>query len=352
MKIVFISHHSCIRVHKQAIPLIESGRHDCHLLANKWVKYADNYSTFGHWLDVGQLNNLIKLHAKDSDVFYCHNEPSWFVTMVKETCDVPVVLDVHDSFLARVTTEEQEKAYEKDKTELVRVTAEERNNFQLADALVFPSKSFADLIIKEFNLKQPYIILPSYVPRRMFRYNIQDWLGGLVYEGKVQLSTEQRHSYGFRYCNYLELAKKCREMGMDFHMYSGREDDPFMQAYKEYAILHEPRHFNELLKDIARHDWGLVGNIERTPEWDVAFPNKLFEYIAAGVPVVAINAKECADFITQEGIGISVESIEELADKWKEHTDIRKNLLKNRVKFSMDSNIGLLENHLKAVVNE
>lgn len=326
-----------------ALPLIEGGIHQVHLVANKWTSFAESYSTFGHWLEVGQLHNLIKLHAKDTDIFHCHNEPSWFVTLVKELCDVPVVLDIHDSFLTRVAKEEQDRVYEEEGKELVRITAEERNNFQLADALVFPGQRFADLVRSEFNLTQPYIILPSYLPRRLYRYNIQDWLGGLVYEGKVQLSTEQRHSYGFRYCNYLDFAKKCREIGMDFHMYSGRTDEPFMQAYKDYAILHEPRHFQELVRDIARHDWGLLGNIVPTSEWDVAFPNKLFEYVAAGVPVVAINAKESEDFVEREGIGISVKSIEELASRWSEHTNIRKNLLKKRAKYSMDNNIHQLE---------
>lgn len=343
MKIVKVSNHSCIRVHKMALPLIEGGEHEVHLIAHKWTNFSENYSTFGHWLDMGQLHNFIKLHAPTTDIFHVHNEPSWFVSLIKEICDVPVVLDVHDSFAARVTSEEQEAAYEKDKTELVRITAEERNNFQLADALVFPGQRFSDIVRNEFKLTQPYIVLPSYVPRRLYRYNIQDWLGGLVYEGKVQLSNEQRHSFGFRYCNYLDTAKKCREIGMDFHVYAGREDAEFLKAYQDYAILHEPRHFQELLKDIARHDWGLVGNVNSTPEWNVAFPNKLFEYIAAGVPVVSMNAGECDEFVEREGIGIAVKSIEDLASRWREHTEIRKRLIKQRAKYSMDKNIDTLK---------
>ena len=69
---------------------------------------------------------------------------------------------------------------------------------------------------------------------------------------------------------------------------------------------------------------GLVGNLDVTSEWKVAFPNKLFEYIAAGVPVVAINADECADFITEYGFGIVVKDLYELAERWEEHTEIRK----------------------------
>jgi len=337
MKIVKLSHHSCIRVHKEAMPLLHMG-HKVHLVAHKWVEYADVYHTFGHWLDMAQIHNFIKLHAPTTDVFHCHNEPSWFVTLVKESCDVPVVLDVHDSFSARVTDEEVKEAFERDETELVRITAEERNNFQLADALVFPGETFGANIRKEFDLHQPFITLPSYLPRHLYRYNIQDWYGGLVYEGKVQLSSEGRLSYGFRYCDYLDLAKACKKQGMAFHIYS-REDQPFIDAYNDYAIIHKPVMFTQLTKHIARHDWGLVGNINPTPEWDVAFPNKMFEYLASGVPIVAINAADCADFITEHGIGIVVNDIEELAWRWSEHRKCRENVIKKRQQWAMDEHI-------------
>lgn len=342
MKIVEVSHHACVRVHKQAIPLIESGRHQVHLVAAKHTSFAEAYSTFSHWLEIGQLHNSIKLHAKDTDIFHVQNEPSWPVTLIKETCDVPVVLDVHDSFLARVTPEEFDSRRANGK-EVVRITAEERNNFQLADALVFPGKYFAELVMNEFNLTQPSIVLPSYMPRRMYRYNMQDWMGGLVYEGKVQVNTEDKASYGFRYCNYHELAKKCNEIGMDLHLYAGRDDKEFMDVYDKIAYVHKPYVFDELIKNIARHDWGLVGNIVPTQEWNVAMPNKMFEYIAAGVPVVAINAKECGEFVKEHGVGIEVTSLEELAERWGEHREIRKNLLKVRAKFSMEKNLKPLE---------
>ena len=348
MKIVKVSHHSCIRVHKQAMALLNKG-HQVHLLANKWVEYSSIYHTFGHWLDLAQLHNLIKLHAPTTDVFHCHNEPSWFVTLIKETCDVPVVLDVHDSFSQRITDTEVEETYQKDGTELVRITSEERNNFQLADALVFPGETFGGNIRKEFALEQPYLILPSYLPRHLYRYNIQDWLGGLVYEGKVQLNTEGRLSYGFRYCDYLDLARKCKEVGVDFHLYS-RDDDEFIRAYQDYAFIHNPVQYSQLMKEIARHDWGLVGNTNPTPEWNIAFPNKLFEYIAAGVPIAVINADECARFVLGTGAGIVVESIEELAGRWAEHRGCRERLIKDRGKWSMDANVEKLEDFYEDLI--
>lgn len=342
-KVVMVSNHACVRVHKMALPLLESGEYEVHLVANRHSSFAENYSTFGHWLEVGQLNNLIKLHAKTTDIFHVHNEPSWFVTLIKEICpDKPVILDVHDSFLARTTVEEADSKLSNGEKP-VRVSTEERNNFQLADGLVFPGTSFGELVKKEFKLSQPSIVLRSHVPQRLYRYNMQEWLGGLVYEGKVQTNTEGRVSHGFRYCDYREMAKECFDKGVDFHLYGARDDKEFTDIYKDTAIIHPPYVFDVLLRQISRHDWGLVGNIKEYSEWDYAMPNKLFEYIAAGVPIVAINAKECGEYVVEKGIGIAVKSIDELKERWREHTDIRKNLLKTRRAFNMEENISVLK---------
>lgn len=324
-----------------ALPLIESGKYEVHLIANRHTSFAECYNTFIHWIDLGQVNNAIKLH-KDADIFHVHNEPSWFVTLIKEICDTPVVLDVHDSFLARCTPEEASTQLP-DGTHPVRISVEERNNFDLADALVFPGQRFRDLVVGEFKLSQKDIVLRSHVPRRMYRYTMQDWFGGLVYEGKVQLETNTRASYGFKYCDYYDLAKECYENKLPFHLYGGRDDDAFVERYGEYAIVHKPEVFDVLLRKISAHDWGLVGNIHKTYEWDNAMPNKLFEYIAAGVPIVALNAGECGEYVKEHGIGIEVKSLKELMERWGEHRAIRRNLLKTRAKFSMEENIKPLE---------
>lgn len=321
--------------------MIEAGKHKIHLLASKHASFSENYATFGHWFEIGQLHNLIKLHAKDTDIFHCHNEPNWFVTLIKETCDVPVVLDVHDSFLARTTKDEAGKELP-DGTYPIRNTVEERNNFSIADALVFPGESFRDLVVGEYDLKQPNIVLRSHVPRRLYRYSGQDWFGGLVYEGKVQLDTKDRAGHAFKYCDYKEMADACFKEGVPFHLYGARDDKPFMDVYGESAIVHPPEVMDVLLRKISAHDWGLVGNIFPTSEWNHAMPNKLFEYVAAGVPVVAMNAKECEEYVVEKGIGIAVKSLSELKDRWDEHKAVRNNLLKVRASLSMDKNIDAL----------
>jgi len=352
LKICKLAAHACIRVQKMALPLMMRGN-KVFLLAQRRPSYADAYDGFSECFSLEQMRNML-IELKDwADVFHCHNEPSWFVMMVKEVTDKPVVLDVHDSYLARSTPEEWEKAMQEDRPHL-RVSVEERNNFQLADALVFPSQPFADLIIKEFDLQQPHLILPSYLPQNFYNYHAKEWIGGLTYEGRLDLRKKienEKHSTGFQYTDYEDLANHCKQLGIDFHFY-GRNDDEFKKAYEPYVkqqgvpggiIINGAIPYPKLMSTLAMHDWGLVGNTFDTPEWAVALPNKLFEYIAAAVPVVAMNAQHCEEFCLEHGVGIKVDSVQELTERWPEHEKVRKQLVKVRREFVMENHIEKLE---------
>jgi glycosyltransferase involved in cell wall biosynthesis len=348
MNIVMVAGHCCIRVQKMAIPLIEKG-HDVHLIGQKIPSFHEQYKTFSFCSDVEQYIESIKLHVGKADVFHCHNEPSWFVTAIKELCDTPVILDVHDSFLTRSTPEETVKALDAQEKH-VRISVEERNNFQLADGLVFPGEDFRQQVVKEFALGQPALTLPSYVPRRFYQHAGTDWHGGLVYEGKVNLPEETKgYNSGFNYCDYTDVATRCQAIGMDFHLYAGRQDEAFRKHYSEKAFVHKPLDYTELMQRISRHDWGLVGNSVKTPQWKVAMPNKLFEYVSAGLPVVSMNADHCSKFLEETGMGITVEGPEELGSRWADHRKVRERVVKERQKWSMNSHIHELEEFYRAV---
>jgi glycosyltransferase involved in cell wall biosynthesis len=339
-------------VQKQALALVEQG-HKLYQIAGKLPNFCDIYESFMVCSHLDQYIESIKVLASKVDVFHAHNEPSWFVHAVKEHCDVPVILDVHDSYLARITPGEEDRLKSEGK-QASRVITEERNNFQLADGLVFPGDRFGALVKSEYKLDQPSITLPSYLPRKLFKYDTREWLGGLVYEGRVDIKEdiEKGNNYGFRYADYEEFAVKAQELGIDFHLYVTRKDDKFISVYDDISYVHKPKAFDQLLKSIGRHDWGLVGNLTYTPEWDIAFPNKMFEYIATCLPIVVMKAAACAEFVLEHDIGIVVDSMEELRDRWSEHERCRKNLMVKRQEFAMDTHINKLEELYTSVTNK
>jgi glycosyltransferase involved in cell wall biosynthesis len=346
-----LSRHGCFRVFKEALPLINLG-HEVHLVANTITQGSEHMTTVMQYQELDQLYNAIKLHAKDADIFHAHNEPAWFVSVCKDLgVKQPVVLDIHDSHLLRKTAAQTDEE-QKTNPAAFRIAVDERNNFQLADALVYVCEPMKEIVGGEFKLNQPSIVLPSFLPRGFFRIDFQEWIGGLVYEGRIDIHDELPEKWRsvFSYSNYLDLAKKTREIGMDFHIYTPRLNEKVRKIYDEVTYLHEPLNLDRLIKALGSHDWGLCGNIGIHEEWKNALPNKFYEYLAGGLPVVAMNADETAKWVLKYDVGIVVKGPEELAERWKEHRDKRTNVFKHRREFEMENHIHKLEKLYKELM--
>jgi len=347
LKIVAISNHGCMRGQKTSICLMQRG-HKLHSIANKVTQYSDLYETMMVYQDIHQMRNAIMTH-KDADIFHCHNEPSWFVTIIKELLPKSkVILDMHDSMLLRRTDDE---VIEANDPAIFRLSTDERNNCQLADGIVYVCDAMKQIVHNEFALSQPCIVLPSALPRQFYRVDFIRYQQALVYEGRIDNDKELSKDWGFfKYANYIEFARQCKEIGIPFHIYTPRKNEEVRKDYKD-AIVHEPLGYDKFIKEMGCHDWGLVGNCFKTPEWKNALPNKLFEYMGACLPIICFNADTSWDFIKDYGMGIKVESMQEIKDRWAEHRECRKNVIKHRMEFCLENYIGKLEELYEKVLS-
>lgn len=337
-KIVKVSNHGCARVQKEAIPLLDRG-HSVHLISSKFGSLTERYRTTVLYQDQDQLLEALTLFPH-ADIFHAHNEPSWYVSMIKSIFpDKPVVLDVHDSMLIRVHEDS-------DDPDAVRISVDERDNMQLADGLVFPSQRMADVCRQTFKLEQPYIVLPSYVSGGLYRFDAYKWLGGIVYEGRVDISEKLSGSAKFfSYCDYRDFAKQVHERGIEFFIFpaSGSQASDLEKEYGDTAVIQEPKPLPSLIRALGSHNYGLVGNSSYHEDWQYAMPNKLFEYLAAGLPIIAINAGDCGKFIEENGYGMNITDMDDIPRRWSEHRKFRANIAKTRYEWCMENHIHKLE---------
>jgi glycosyltransferase involved in cell wall biosynthesis len=327
-----------MRVQRMAIPLMQKG-HCVNLIADQFPSFYGMYNQASLYLNKKQLKELLKIYDENTDIYHAHNEPSWYVSFVKEHSNKPVILDIHDTHITRTPEGGG-----------VRRTVDENNNFRYADGLVFVSEPVRDEVINEYGFDIPNRVLTHYSPEMFTDHPKEAFMGGLVYEGMIKLPQEIDQNPYFKYCDYIDFAKQAKDIGINFHIYS-RDDQAFADIYQPISALHNPVSFKQLIKKLTRHEWGFVGNSFHSSQWEKTAPNKLFDYISAGIPIIAMNAKWSEEFVTKHGIGIVVESVKEIVDRWDEHKVCKRNLLKKRQELTMENHIHILEELYREVIN-
>ena len=336
--ITMIAGHCCIRVHKMAMPLYQKG-YRVNLIINKYpMVFKGSYDSIAVYETQDHLWNAIRAIDPYTDIYHVHNEPNYFVSVVKEISNKPVILDWHDSFLLR---------RHKDTEEKYRVMVDERNNAFLADGFCFVCDPMRDEVFGEFEevSDKPNVVLWSYVPRVFYNWNFAEWLGGICYQGRIDhsdIAKSEKYSF-FMYCEYSKLAEELKKRNIPFYIYTVKDKIIKWYEKKELAVGGGVLAFEEMIRMAGRHDWGLIGNIDSHKEWELAMPNKLFEYMAAQVPIVAINAGHAGEWIEKEGIGINIRTLDELEQRWDEKEECRNNLIRKRLDYCMENHIHKLE---------
>lgn len=116
--------------------------------------------------------------------------------------------------------------------------------------------------------------------------------------------------------------------------------------------------YHELLRYTASADFGFVSTQNLCLNNYMCLPNKLFEYIQAGVPVITNNLVECARIVQEEGIGTVIpeytpDGIWDALQRAKnmDCTILRSNLSKAREKYSWENQEGVLLDIYKRIIS-
>jgi len=181
-------------------------------------------------------------------------------------------------------------------------------------------------------------------------------VGGIVYEGGLVAPTEEVSSSVAPYRDYRETARIMSKMGMLFTVCSKIDPSEFNnpkhkdrnafirnEYWRAGAIFFNALPQNLLMQQLSRYDWGLLGHPESFPQWHTGIPNKLFDYISAGIPVIVLNADECARFVETHGIGVVIDRIEDIPKVYKDHKKYRKRVKQIQGKFTMEQQVPVIK---------
>ena len=288
MNILFLSEHSCIRVLKQLAVLSNEGHRVtnlCKRVANQDLAWSIPYLSF--WNAREDLVHRLRELAAENDIIHVHNEPSWLVTLARQVCpDATIVFDCHDLDGMRHGI----------------ATAEEALAFSCCNAAVFPSPQYRDGAVALYRLDIPTAVVYSWPTADMYAAcdHRLPGLGGIVYEGGCLGDTDRLH-----YLDYRETVRQLTAAGIPFSMYgsSGTAGSVAQEYIDAGAVYLPPYPYLALLRQLTRFDFGLVAGGKPSRQYEKTIPNKLFEYLCAGIPVITWGATPTAEIVQMYKVG-------------------------------------------------
>ena len=346
MRVLFLHQQPCMRAMKYAVGLRCAGA-DLELgFAYRGRTLTEFYGSgdelFDHWWRIGpdlgaDLEQVIT--EWQPDLVHSHNLPDLLTVLALEITDgrVPVIHDVHDMHSLRHTPYEdgfpdpgQPEPLEKAATEgcAALITVSDELLAELADRYELPERTrvFPNYALARDLPELPPPGRPAGDPPR------------LVYQGT--LSSSHGH-YDLR-----EIFAAIVAEGMSLDVYPTRHEPAYRALAASTAGLrmHETLPPSRLMRELPGYDFGWAGFNARlnARHLDTALPNKAFEYLAAGLPVLTFDHRALAGFIETEGLGVRLDGIEGLGARLRalDLPALRARVAAARHGLTVEANIG------------
>ncbi len=317
------------------------------VLTNKLSYGTDEYEKIFFFHTRDNFKNVLsdKLITSQYDIFHCHNEPDWLLTVAHNVGCKPLIHDVHDLDSVRFLRDNM-------------TSLDEIRAFNAAAGALFVSEPIRESAITLHEYDKPTAVLYHYCNDDLLKlYDTENdnVRTGIVYEGGANPPVEDSQT-PFRYRSLYHHMKHIVEMGNELHMYIGNMDG--FEAYQDIgAFVFPPTVYDEMMTGMAKRKWGaLVFNNENLTEaqTNLTTMNKAYEYIMAGCPIIIMGAPEQARVLKKYGVALELEKMADLGNveqKWGHlYPKLKANVDRARVLLTMERHIYIVEKLYKKVL--
>jgi glycosyltransferase involved in cell wall biosynthesis len=315
MRVLFLQQQPCVRALKYAVAL-RAARPDLRLaFAYRGVTlsrfYGNGDELFERWYGLGEdlasdLRNAVAEFRPD--LIHSHNLPDSLTVLALDVTQgsIPIVHDVHDLQSLRRTPYEDGFPEPKDTVELEKRAVEE------SAALVTVSDELVDEIGARHRLPAQVLTFPNYALRRDLPRRLppperpRHGELRLVYQGT--LANNNGH-YDLR-----RLFASITASNLKLDVYPNRPVPDYRATGVTFRPTLTPK---RLLAALPAYDFGWAGfnpTLNRA-HIDTALPNKVFEYVGCGLPVVTLRHKALARVVEANGLGVALEGLDDLAKR-------------------------------------
>lgn len=275
-----------------------------------------------------KIRNIIS--DRDFDLILVHSMPDILGVAANRYAQAPVAFDERDMVSAFQRTlvlknyiPERYLKYQPLRsaaniTIYRRLVKMEREANLASDIRLYVSDHTYDLARKMYGVpEENSLVFPNYAMRSdicnpLEKLSSDDDEIHIVYEGVLSLE-------GYR-APLLDLFKNIAKMGIHIHIYGIGAGD-VLEKYGEFQKRSRFYHFHESLKhdrlmcEMTKYDYGLIPFIppeEERDHFDTMLPNKVFDYLAAGLPVIVPNSISMVRFVKEHGCGLILGELDEL----------------------------------------
>jgi glycosyltransferase involved in cell wall biosynthesis len=356
MRILFLQQQPCVRALKYAVglrsafPRMRLGFAYQGKTLSGW--YGSGDELFERWWDLGS-DPIKRLRAAVEDfrpdLIHSHNLPDSLTATALELFAgrLPVVHDVHDLQSLRRTPYEHGFAEPREPLALERVAVEE------CSALVAVSTELLEEIRARYRVTAPTLAFANYALRRDLPRVLPpaERRNGhpprFVYQGTI--STNGGH-YDLR-----EIFGAILGEGVSLDVYPSRN----VLAYAELASglpglhVHATLPPARLLAKLPEYDFGWAGfnSALNGAHLNTCLPNKVYEYLGCGLPVLTLGHRALSRFVGESGLGLSLAGFDDLVRQLSavDVVEFRRRIAAARLEFTVEANIHRLADLYEAV---
>jgi glycosyltransferase involved in cell wall biosynthesis len=357
MRVLFLQRQPCVRALKYATalgavaPSVALGFAFQGKSLSEWYGSGDELFDL-HWRlgrDVSASLAAV-IDEFQPDLVHSHNLPDSLTVAALEVVDggIPVIHDCHDLQSLRNTP------YEDGLPEPIDALELEKRAIEGASALVTVSPEMLAEVSARYALPAvachfPNFALERYLPADLPPARSSTGPPRIVYQGT--LSTNGGH-YDLR-----DIFSSLVADGSTLDIFPGRPVPAYVDMAQRTTGIrcHATLDPGELYRTLPRFDFGWAGfNAALNPRHlDTALPNKAFEYVACGLPVLTLGHAALTRLIAEYGVGVSLRTPWGLRRQLEEVdlAAIRRRLEKVRFELTMEANIGRILELYEAVAS-
>lgn len=316
--ILFVQNTACIRTHKIANAIKQYGWHI--FLAYSMIspeffnrEYADIYDNIYTINSIDQLITFI--NQSEFDFVHSSNEPD-LLSMVLTQTNKTIIHDCHDLCSAYKSMTPEEMAIE--------FMANRHSS-----GVIYTTEGIRQAAIEKFKIpKEKTFVLENLISVELAtgkgyeKISASDQELHCVYEGGVIPHDKESHRY------FEKIWKQLAEDGVHVHFYTNCEE-----TYCTYLeSLHERIHYEgnfsskQLAIEMTKYDVGLcILNVtEKNRQYlEYASPNKIQEYVNAGLPVAVGNVDSQVKFVEENGFGNEINLMGNIRQQLQEIAQIK-----------------------------